>query len=76
MARSVTDVAILLGALQSPFGEVIGHQLPNDYTQFLQRGSLKARGSDATFAFSITATTAAAFRATKRRWRLRRTRWT
>src|SRR5213596_325248 len=41
MARSVTDVAILLGALQSPFGHVIGHQLPNDYTQFLQRGSLQ-----------------------------------
>jgi len=40
MARSVTDVAILLGALQSPFGDVIGHQLPRDYTQFLQRGSL------------------------------------
>ena len=41
MARSVTDVAILLGALQSPFGEVLGHQLPTDYTQFLQRGSLQ-----------------------------------
>jgi amidase len=40
IARSVTDVAILLGALQSPFGEVLGHQLPSDYTQFLQRGSL------------------------------------
>jgi amidase len=40
MARSVADVAILLGALQSPFGEVIGHQLPSDYTQFLQRGAL------------------------------------
>ena len=40
MARSVTDVAILLGVLQSPLGEVIGHQLPNDYTQFLQRGAL------------------------------------
>jgi len=40
MARSVTDIAILLGALQSPFGHVIGHQLPNDYTQFLQRGAL------------------------------------
>jgi amidase len=40
MARSVTDVAILLGTLQSPFGEVIGHQLPSEYTQFLQRGSL------------------------------------
>src|ERR1043166_6348229 len=39
MARSVTDIAILLGALQSPFGDVIGHQIPSDYTQFLQRGS-------------------------------------
>src|SRR6266480_2665903 len=35
MGRSVTDVAILLGVLQSPFGEVLGHQLPSDYTQFL-----------------------------------------
>jgi amidase len=41
MGRSVTDIAILLGALQSPWGEVIGHQLPNEYTQFLQRGSLQ-----------------------------------
>jgi amidase len=51
MARSVTDVAILLGALQSPWGEVIGHQLPNDYTQFLQRGSLQGAriGRDARF---------------------------
>src|SRR6266446_1917360 len=40
MARSVTDVAILLGALQSPFGEVIGHTLPGNYTQFLQSGAL------------------------------------
>src|SRR5256712_6898369 len=40
MGRSVTDVAILLGALQSPFGDVLGHQLPSDYTQFLQRGAL------------------------------------
>jgi amidase len=40
MARSVTDVAILLGVLQSPFGEVLGHQLPSDYTQFLQPGTL------------------------------------
>src|SRR5437867_2058888 len=40
MARSVTDVAILLGALQSPFGKVIRHRLPSDYTQFLQRGAL------------------------------------
>src|SRR5207253_3262605 len=40
MGRSVTDIAILLGALQSPFGEAIGHTLPTDYTQFLQRGAL------------------------------------
>jgi len=40
MARSVTDVAILLGVLQSPFGEVRGHQLPSDYTQFLDPNAL------------------------------------
>jgi amidase len=41
MARSVTDAAILLGALQSPSGEVLGIHVPSDYTQFLQRGSLR-----------------------------------
>src|SRR5882757_4948488 len=40
MGRSVTDIAILLGVLQSPFGEVIGHQLPDDYTQFLDPNAL------------------------------------
>src|SRR5947207_2839538 len=40
MARSVTDLAILLGVLQSPFGEVIGHDLPNEYTQFLDPNAL------------------------------------
>jgi amidase len=40
MARSVTDLAILLGLLQSPWGEVIGHQLPSDYTQFLNPNAL------------------------------------
>src|SRR5438067_2608448 len=40
MARSVTDVAILLGVLQSPFGEVLGHHLPSDYTQFLDPNAL------------------------------------
>src|SRR5438034_5259403 len=40
MARSVTDVAILLGALQSPFGPVLGHQLPDEYTQFLDPNAL------------------------------------
>jgi len=39
-ARSVTDVAILLGVLQSPFGEVLGHQLPSNYTQFLDPNAL------------------------------------
>ena len=41
MARSVTDIAILLGVLQSPFGEVLGHQLPSDYTQFLNPNALE-----------------------------------
>ncbi|HEY5766942.1 MAG TPA: amidase family protein [Candidatus Udaeobacter sp.] len=41
MGRSVTDVAILLNALQSPFGRVIGQPLPDDYTRFLRRGALQ-----------------------------------
>ena len=41
MARSVTDVAILLGIMQTPFGAVTGQPLPSEYTQFLQRGSLQ-----------------------------------
>src|SRR5262245_19798665 len=40
MARSVTDVATLLGVLQSPWGEVIGHPLPSEYTQFLDPDAL------------------------------------
>jgi amidase len=40
MARTVTDVAIMLGVLQTPFGPVAGHSLPQDYTVFLQRGAL------------------------------------
>jgi amidase len=40
MGRTVTDVAVLLGVLQSPFGSVAGQPLPNDYTQFLHRGAL------------------------------------
>ena len=43
MGRTVTDAAILLGVLQSPFGEVVGHSLPNNYTQFLQRGALQGK---------------------------------
>ena len=41
MARSVTDAAILLGVIQSPFGEVSGRTLPADYTTFLRRGALE-----------------------------------
>src|SRR5205807_7963141 len=43
MARSVTDVAILLGIMQTPFAVVAGQPLPSDYTQFLQRGSLQGK---------------------------------
>ena len=41
MCRTVTDVAIMLGVMQSPFGQVTGHMVPSDYTQFLQVGSLR-----------------------------------
>ena len=41
MCRTVTDVAIMLGVMQSPFGQVLGHTVPSDYTQFLQVGSLR-----------------------------------
>jgi amidase len=43
MARTVTDVAILLGALRSPFGDVAKHvpPPPTDYTRFLRRGALR-----------------------------------
>jgi amidase len=40
MARTVTDVAVLLGVLQTPFGPVAGHAVPSDYTTFLRRGAL------------------------------------
>ena len=44
MARTVTDVAILLGALQSPFGEVArADRLPADYTRFLHAGRARGR---------------------------------
>jgi len=41
MGRSVTDVAILLNVLKSPFGRVVGQPLPDDYTRFLRRGALQ-----------------------------------
>ena len=40
MGRTVTDVAVMLGVLQSPFGPAAGRPLPAGYTQFLQRGAL------------------------------------
>ncbi len=40
IARTVTDVAILLGVMQTPFGPVAGESLPSDYTIYLQRGAL------------------------------------
>jgi amidase len=51
MGRTVTDVAIMLGIMQTPFGAVAGQPLPNDYTQFLKRGSLKNKriGRDVRF---------------------------
>ena len=59
MCRTVTDVAIMLGVMQSPFGEVIGHTVPSDYTQFLKLGSLKgARASGSTAAISHSPTAA------------------
>lgn len=41
MCRTVTDTAIMLGVLQSPFGDVAQRSVPSDYTKFLRRGSLK-----------------------------------
>lgn len=43
MCRTVTDVAILLGAMQSPFGPVAGQPLPGDYTAFLNANSLSGK---------------------------------
>jgi amidase len=43
IGRTVTDAAILLGVLQSPFGAVAGQPVPSTYTQFLQRGALNGK---------------------------------
>ena len=43
MARTVTDVAVLRGAMQSPLQSVLSHPVPDRYTQFLQRGSLAGK---------------------------------
>jgi len=41
MGRTVTDVAITLDALRSPFGAVVGHRLPSTYRASLRRGALR-----------------------------------
>lgn len=41
MGRTVTDVAIALNVLRSPFGTVLGHRLPRDYRAVLRRGALR-----------------------------------
>ncbi|HEX6398839.1 MAG TPA: amidase family protein [Actinomycetota bacterium] len=41
MTRTVTDAAILLNALVSPFGAVAGHSVPRDYTVFLDEDALR-----------------------------------
>jgi amidase len=40
MCRTVTDVAVMPGVMQSPFGAAAALALPTDYTQFLRRGAL------------------------------------
>lgn len=41
MARTVTDAAIALNVLRSPFGDVAGVRLPRDYRTALRRGALR-----------------------------------
>ena len=41
MVRTVTDAAILLNVLRSPFGPVAGRRLPRDYRTFLRPGALR-----------------------------------
>jgi amidase len=54
VARTVHDVAILLGALRSPFGDAAKHvpSPPTDYTRFLRRVPCEAPGSAWTAAIS------------------------
>ncbi len=40
MGRTVTDVALTLDVLRSPFGDVAGHRLPRTYRACLRRGAL------------------------------------
>ncbi len=43
IGRTVADLAIMLGVLQSPFGSVLGQTLPRDYTAFLDARSLAGK---------------------------------
>jgi len=70
IARTVRDLAILLGVMQTPSGDVLGHPLPSDYTQFLREDSLagKTIGIDqryltAPYAFPVNPLTLEAFNA-------------
>ena len=69
IARTVTDVAIMLGVMRSPFGSVLGHNLPADYTQFLDAHSLEGKVigvdtryvTDPSYAFPVNPNTLEAF---------------
>ena len=41
IGRTVTDVAVTLNTLQSPFGKVAKYELPHDYTDFLDDDALE-----------------------------------
>ncbi len=41
IGRTVTDVAVTLNTLKSPFGRVARHELPDDYTDFLDDDALE-----------------------------------
>jgi amidase len=41
IGRNVTDVAVMLNTLKSPFGRVAKHDLPHDYTDFLDDDALE-----------------------------------
>jgi amidase len=41
MTRTMTDAAIMMNVLKSPFGKVADRRLPNDYTRFLRRNALR-----------------------------------
>ena len=75
MGRSVTDVAILLNVLKSPFGRVVGQPLPADYTQFLRRGALQGARIGRDVRYFDYSYYGAVFRAISRRLDLQSTHW-